>query len=85
MWVECERDGDNHWYFIVFLYAREGTVPILELRIKTEMSNAETRFTQIGSHRGSASNNARYFSANSPHTLANNGTIKENQEGDRDV
>ena len=45
----------------------------------------ERHFTQIVFYLASASNNARYFSANSPHTLANNGTIKENQEGDRDV
>gem|GEM_PF-5105094 len=24
MRVECKRDGDNHWYFIVFLYALTG-------------------------------------------------------------
>jgi hypothetical protein len=55
-----------------------------------EVCNAQVSFhpysislDEVGE--ANARNNARYFSANSPHAIANNGTIKENQEGDRDV
>ena len=53
--------------------------------MKTEMSNDRECFTQIVFYLASVSNNASHFYANSPHAIVNNGTIKENQEGDRDV